>query len=92
MSRRRNNNQEYTRLPQDDGDGDQVDVGIDSSAEAQLEGFTASQFARPKPKIPYKAILLSCFLFVVGSVRNLRSPIIINCIIIIKTYSFSLSS
>lgn len=70
MSRRRNNsNQQYSRLPQDEEDDDQVDIGIDPEVESQHEGFTASQFARPPPKIPYKAILLSCFLFVVGSVR-----------------------
>lgn len=71
MSSRRRNQQKYTRLPQDDGDGDSdhVDTGLDDpTIEAQTEGFTASQFARPPVKIPYKAILLSCFLFLVGSV------------------------
>lgn len=71
MSSRRRNQQKYTRLPQDDGDSDQVDTGLDDpTIEAQTEGFTASQFARPPVKIPYKAILLSCFLFLVGSVSR----------------------
>lgn len=66
MSRRRQNN-DYTRIPQDDVDA--ADDGP-SAVESQHEGFTASQFNRPPPKIPYKAISLSIFLFIVGSVSR----------------------
>lgn len=65
MSRRRQN-KDYTRIPQDDVDA--ADSG--DSVESQQEGFTASQFNRPPPKIPYKAISLSIFLFIVGSVSR----------------------
>lgn len=75
MSRRRQQ-QHYQRLPQEDED-DEVDTTIGDAipaAEAQREGFTASQFARPPIKIPYKAILLSIFLFIIGTVREKLSP------------------
>lgn len=66
MSRRRQ--QQYSRLAQDDIDGE---LDVSSAVEAQQqEDITASQFARPPPKIPYKAILLSLFLFVMGSVSG----------------------